>query len=113
LPNSEDFILAGRMKEINLAYINGFFFPMTPQEHSDPAMTYDLSSVQRAMESWDSDYAENVETHKGNPTFMDKYGNMIMLGMVLMTQFIFLIIILTQLKGGAGNAVSAVQQVIK
>ncbi len=100
LPPSSNYIPFGMRKKLNLLYKDSLFTPMPIVEHSDPAIFSSTSDLLRVLHSWDSDFSENLETHRGGASFFDKYGNYVFFGILIMTQFVLFLVLITQLKGG-------------
>jgi len=105
LPDSATFIPHGTMlttkKKLNLLYTNGLFAPLNVVENSPAALTFNVEDVLTVLQSWDQDFAENLETHKPKASFWDKYQQFItILSVLSMTMIFWILIFVITRQGG-------------
>ncbi len=120
LPDSASYVpfaskLVGNRKKLNLLFKDTLFAPLPITENSDPAFNFDTKDLLYILNSWDQDYAENLETHKwGEPTFMDKYGMYVLPFSMILIMFVLFFILIQQIGGGVQvTAVIETSQLIK
>ena len=98
---SDKFVVFGNNKQLNLHLEDGIFTPLPIAHNSDPSFNFEKSDLLTALQLWDQDYAENLETHKwGEPSFMDKYGNFVMPFAMILIMFVLFFILIQQIGGG-------------
>ena len=107
LPDSSKFIPHGTIittkKKLNLLFTNKVFVPLHIENNSPEVLSYSLEDLPRVLDSWDADYAENLETHKAKPGFWDKYQQFITILSVLGMTMVFWILIFVITRQGIGG----------
>jgi len=111
LPDSATFIPHGTLlttkKKLNLLYTNGLFAPLNVVEHSPPELSFNVEDVLTVLQSWDQDFAENLETHKPKATFWDKYQQFItILSVLSMTMIFWILIFVITRQGGPAQVIT-------
>jgi len=109
LPESHVYIPQGMRKKLNLVYKDSIMTPLPITENSDPQLTFDPKDMLKVLYSWDQDYSENLETHKTGSGFWDRWGNQISWLILIFTQFILFLILITQQSGGGGSLPQVIQ----
>lgn len=98
---SEKFITFGVRKHLNLHLQDGIYTPLPVLHNSDPGLTFKKEDLLTALQLWDQDYAENLETHKwGEPGFMDKYGAYVLPFAMIIIMFVLFFILIQEIGGG-------------
>lgn len=98
---SEKFVMFNTRKQINLHLEDGIYTPLPIAHNSNPAFTFEKGDLLTALQLWDQDYAENLETHKwGEPGFMDKYGMYVLPFSMILIMFVLFFILIQQIGGG-------------
>ena len=112
---SDKFVVFGNTKQLNLHLEDGIFTPLPIAHQSDPAFKFEKSDLLTALQLWDADYAENLETHKwGEPNFMDKYGAYVIPFAMILIMFVLFFILIQQIGGGVQvTAVIETSQLVK
>lgn len=103
LPSSITFLPMNRGKMLNMVYRDGLMMPLPLREENEPELVSTTEDVLRVLESWDSDYVDNVETHKKPAGFLEKYGGYIVPFTVMFFNFILWLVLLSQINGGGGG----------
>lgn len=108
LPASASYIPHGTIfatkKKLNLMFTDGIFAPLHIQQNSPEVLNFNPKDLLRVLDSWDQDYAENLETHKAKPGFWDKYQQFItILSVIGMTMIFWILIFVITTGGGAGS----------
>ena len=98
---SEKFVIFGIRKKLNLHFEDGIYTALPITHSSDAGLNFDKNDLLTALQLWDQDYAENLETHKwGEPTFMDKYGMYVLPFSMILIMFVLFFILIQQIGGG-------------
>ncbi len=98
---SDAFSLFGTRKHLNLHLENGIYTPLPIAHSSSAALKFEKGDLLTALQLWDQDYAENLETHKlGQGGFWDKYGSFVMPFAMILIMFVLFFILIQQMQSG-------------
>ncbi len=98
---SDKFMQFGMRKKINLHLENGIYTPLPLVHNSAAALEFEKGDLLTALQLWDADYAENLETHKwGQPGFWDKYAQYVIPFSMILIMFVLFFILIQQMQSG-------------
>ncbi len=98
---SDKFMQFGTRKKLNLHLENGIYTPLPIAHSSHAALKFEKGDLLTALQLWDADYAENLETHKwGEPGFWDKYAQYVIPFSMILIMFVLFFILINQMQSG-------------
>lgn len=98
---SDKFMQFGNRKKLDLHLENGIFTPLPVAHNSDPALQFNKTDLLAALQSWDQDYAENLETHRiTDMSFFSRHEAAILSGTMIIMMFVLFFILINQMQSG-------------